>query len=166
MFERSRLPDSLRWRAAGWMEMGFSQADAARHLNVSRSVVHRLWNQYQTETSVSRRYVPGRTRATAPTGDRFITFSAQRRRISAPQLVADPSVASGRRMSASTVRRRLHNFGLYVRRLVLSAPLNAVIRNPRSTDRYRSVDQMVPGRLKNIKLLPFYLKGCISLGFE
>ncbi|GFW13045.1 uncharacterized protein TNCV_3329771 [Trichonephila clavipes] len=35
----------------------------------------------------------------------------------------------------------------------------AVIRNP------RSVDQMVPGRLKNIKLLPFYLKRCISLEF-
>ncbi|GFV13606.1 hypothetical protein TNCV_68091 [Trichonephila clavipes] len=34
-----------------------------------------------------------------------------------------------------------------------------VIRNP------RSVDQMVPGRLKNIKLLPFYLKWCIPLGF-
>ncbi|GFW33207.1 hypothetical protein TNCV_2858851 [Trichonephila clavipes] len=34
-----------------------------------------------------------------------------------------------------------------------------VIRNP------RSVDQMVPGRLKNIKLLSFYLKWCISLGF-
>ncbi|GFX23854.1 hypothetical protein TNCV_1788851 [Trichonephila clavipes] len=37
--------------------MGLSQADAARRLNVSRSVVHRLWNQYQTEASVSRIHV-------------------------------------------------------------------------------------------------------------
>ncbi|GBN50911.1 hypothetical protein AVEN_151427-1 [Araneus ventricosus] len=29
MSRRSRLPDSLRWRAVGWMEMGLSQADAA-----------------------------------------------------------------------------------------------------------------------------------------
>ena len=29
------------------MEMGLSQADAARNLNVSRSVVKRLWNQFQ-----------------------------------------------------------------------------------------------------------------------
>ncbi|GFU71905.1 transposable element Tcb2 transposase [Trichonephila clavipes] len=32
MSERSRLPDSLRWRVAGWMEMGLSQTDAARDL--------------------------------------------------------------------------------------------------------------------------------------
>ncbi|GFU57752.1 uncharacterized protein TNCV_3639011 [Trichonephila clavipes] len=35
------------------MEMGLSQADAARRLNVSRSVVQRLWEQYQSEDSVS-----------------------------------------------------------------------------------------------------------------
>ncbi|GFX63864.1 hypothetical protein TNCV_4345791 [Trichonephila clavipes] len=50
--ERSRLPDSLRWRVVGWMEMGLSQADAARRLNVSRSVVHRLWNQHETKATV------------------------------------------------------------------------------------------------------------------
>ncbi|GFV31526.1 uncharacterized protein TNCV_1687921 [Trichonephila clavipes] len=42
--------------------MGLSQADAARRLNVSRSVVQRLWDQYQSEDSVSRRPVPGRPR--------------------------------------------------------------------------------------------------------
>ncbi|GFX49046.1 DDE_3 domain-containing protein [Trichonephila clavipes] len=35
---RSRLLDSLRWQAIGWMKMGLSQADAARRLNVSRSI--------------------------------------------------------------------------------------------------------------------------------
>ncbi|GFV84588.1 HTH_Tnp_Tc3_2 domain-containing protein [Trichonephila clavipes] len=113
MSERRRLPDSLRWKAVRWMEMGLSKTDAARRLNVSRSVVRRLWNQYQTEASVSRRHVPDRPRATTPEGDRFITLSARRRRrISVPQLVADHSVESERRISASTVRRRLHNSGL------------------------------------------------------
>ncbi|GFX50536.1 paired domain-containing protein [Trichonephila clavipes] len=74
MSERSRLPDSLMWRAAGWMEMGLSQADAARCLNASRSVVYHLWNQYQTEASVSRRHVPGQPRAITPAGDRFSLF--------------------------------------------------------------------------------------------
>ncbi|GFV32324.1 paired domain-containing protein [Trichonephila clavipes] len=64
MSETSRLPDSVRWRAVGWRERGWSQADAARSLNVSRGVVHRLWNQYQTKASVSRRHVPGQPRAT------------------------------------------------------------------------------------------------------
>ncbi|GFV29448.1 paired domain-containing protein [Trichonephila clavipes] len=76
MSQRRRLPNSLRWRAVGWMEMGLSQADAARRLNVSRSVVQRLWDQYQSEDSVSRRPVPGRPRATTPAEDRFLALSA------------------------------------------------------------------------------------------
>ncbi|GFU34697.1 uncharacterized protein TNCV_1994071 [Trichonephila clavipes] len=78
MSQRRRLPNSLRWRAVGWMEMGLSQADAARRLNVSRSVVQRLWDQYQSEDSVSRRPVPGRPRATTPAEDRFLALSAQK----------------------------------------------------------------------------------------
>ncbi|GFY02656.1 transposable element Tcb2 transposase [Trichonephila clavipes] len=74
MSQRRRLPNSLRWRAVGWMEMGLSQADVARRLNVSRSVVQRLWDQYQSEDSVSRRPVPGRPRATTPAEDRFQLF--------------------------------------------------------------------------------------------
>ncbi|GFX95830.1 transposable element Tc3 transposase [Trichonephila clavipes] len=113
MSQRRRLPNSLRWRAVGWMEMGLSQADAARRLNVSRSVVQRLWDQYQSEDSVSRRPVPGRPRATTPAEDRFLALSARRRRTTTvPQLVADHFQASGRRISATTVRNRLHNAGL------------------------------------------------------
>ncbi|GFT96680.1 paired domain-containing protein [Trichonephila clavipes] len=80
MSQRRRLPNSLRWRAVGWMEMGLSQADAARRLNVSRSVVQRLWDQYQSEDSVSRRPVQGRPRATTPAEDRFLALSARRKK--------------------------------------------------------------------------------------
>ncbi|GFW85188.1 transposable element Tc3 transposase [Trichonephila clavipes] len=112
MSQRRRFPNSLRWRAVGWMEMGLSQADVARRLNVSRSVVQRLWDQYQSEDSVSRRPVPGRPRATTPAEDRFLALSARRRRTTTvPQLVADHFQASGRRISATTVRNRLHNAG-------------------------------------------------------
>ncbi|GFV66049.1 uncharacterized protein TNCV_1440561 [Trichonephila clavipes] len=123
MSQRRRLPNSLRWRAVGWMEMGLSQADVARRLNVSRSVVQRLWDQYQSEDSVSRRPVPGRPRATTPAEDRFLALSARRRRTTTvPQLVADHFQASGRRISATTVRNRLHNAGLYARRPVVCVP--------------------------------------------
>ncbi|GFU22709.1 HTH_Tnp_Tc3_2 domain-containing protein [Trichonephila clavipes] len=80
MSQRRRLPNSLRWRAVGWMEMGLSQADVARRLNVFRSVFQRLWDQYQSEDSVSRRPVPGRPRATTPAEDRYLALSARRRR--------------------------------------------------------------------------------------
>ncbi|GFW65115.1 uncharacterized protein TNCV_393811 [Trichonephila clavipes] len=90
MSQRRRLPNSLSRRAVGWMEMGLSQADAARRLNVSRSVVQRLWDQYQSEDSVSRKPVPGRPRATTPAEDRFLALSARRRRTTTLlQLVAD-----------------------------------------------------------------------------
>ncbi|GFS50332.1 transposable element Tcb2 transposase [Trichonephila clavipes] len=112
--------------------MGLSQADAARRLNVSRSVVQRLWDQYQSEDSVSRRPVPGRPRATTPAEDRFLALSARRRRTTTvPQLVADHFQASGRRISATTVRNRLHNAGLYARRPVVCAPLNGRQRRNR-----------------------------------
>ncbi|GFX21230.1 transposable element Tcb2 transposase [Trichonephila clavipes] len=103
--------------------MGLSQADAARRLNVSRSVFQRLWDQYQSEDSVSRRPVPGRPRATTPAEDRFLALSARRRRTTTvPQLVADHFQASGRRISATTVRNRLHNAGLYARRPIVCVP--------------------------------------------
>ncbi|GFX59142.1 HTH_Tnp_Tc3_2 domain-containing protein [Trichonephila clavipes] len=132
MSQRRRLPNSLRWRAVGWMEMGLSQAEAARRLNVSRSVVQRLWDQYQSEDSVSRRPVPGRQRATTPAEDRFLALSARRRRTTTvPQLVADHFQASGRRISATTVRNRLHNAGLYAKRPVVCVPLNGRQRRNR-----------------------------------
>ncbi|GFU73726.1 DDE_3 domain-containing protein [Trichonephila clavipes] len=111
MSQRRRLPNSFRWRAVGWMEMGLSQADAARRLNVSRSVVQRLWDQYQSEDSVSRRPFPGRPRSTTPAEDRFLALSARRKEPYCAQLVADHFQASGRRTSATTVRNRLHNAG-------------------------------------------------------
>ncbi|GFT35674.1 uncharacterized protein TNCV_2849641 [Trichonephila clavipes] len=123
MSQRRRLPNSLRWRAVGWMEMGLSQADAARRFNVSRSVVQRLWDQYQSEDSVSRRPVPGRPRATTPAEDRFLALSARRRRNHyCAAARCRHFQASGRRISATTVRNRLHNAGLYARRPVVRSP--------------------------------------------
>ncbi|GFV74821.1 HTH_Tnp_Tc3_2 domain-containing protein [Trichonephila clavipes] len=132
MSQRRRLPTLLRWRAVGWMEMGLSQADVARRLNVSRSVVQRLWDQYQSEDSVSRRPVPGRSRATTPAEDRFQLF----RHEGEEPLLCRSSLqttfqASGRRISATTVRNRLHNAGLYARRPACAAfPQRTTAKEP------------------------------------
>ncbi|GFW25152.1 transposable element Tcb2 transposase [Trichonephila clavipes] len=104
MSQRRRLPNSLRWRAVGWMEMGLSQADAARRLNVSRSVVQRLWDQYQSEDSVSEhlfRPTTSYNTCRRPFSSSFGT--KERRTTTVPQLVADHFQASGRRISATTV---------------------------------------------------------------
>ncbi|GFW12272.1 transposable element Tcb2 transposase [Trichonephila clavipes] len=55
----------------------------------------------------------------------FSALSARRRRTTTvPQLVADHFQASGRRISGTTVRNRLHNAGLYARRPVVCVSLN------------------------------------------
>ncbi|GFV31523.1 HTH_Tnp_Tc3_2 domain-containing protein [Trichonephila clavipes] len=115
------------------MEMGLSQADAARRLNVSRSVVQRLWDQYQSEDSVSRRPVPGRPRATTPAEDRFSSSFGTKGEepLLCRSSFADHFQASGRRISATTVRNRLHNAGLYARRPVVCVPLNGRQRRNR-----------------------------------
>ncbi|GFV11506.1 transposable element Tcb2 transposase [Trichonephila clavipes] len=46
MSQRRRLPNLLRWRAVGWMEMGLSQADAARRLNSVSSFGTKEKNHY------------------------------------------------------------------------------------------------------------------------
>ncbi|GFY03737.1 uncharacterized protein TNCV_3666471 [Trichonephila clavipes] len=91
------------------MDMGLSQADVARRLNVFRSVVQRLWDQYQSEDSVSRRPDPGRPRATTPAEDRFqLFFGTKEKNHYCASACCRPLSTSGRRISATTVRNRLH----------------------------------------------------------
>ncbi|GBN93166.1 hypothetical protein AVEN_31287-1 [Araneus ventricosus] len=80
----------------------------------------------------SRHRSGGRPRVTTPAEDRFLALSARRRRsTTVPPLVADHFVASGRRIFAITVRRRLHNAGLYARLPVVCVPLNGRQRRTR-----------------------------------
>ncbi|GBN43405.1 Transposable element Tcb2 transposase [Araneus ventricosus] len=89
------------------------------------------WDQYQSEDSGSRRHVSGRPRVT-PAEDRFLARLTRRRRsTTVPKLVADHFVASERGISATTVRRCLHNAGLYARRPVVCVPLNGRQRRAR-----------------------------------
>ncbi|GBL75839.1 hypothetical protein AVEN_155113-1 [Araneus ventricosus] len=48
MTSRHHLSEELRWRAIGRLEAGQSRTEVARWLNVSPSVVHRLWQQFLT----------------------------------------------------------------------------------------------------------------------
>ncbi|GFX66289.1 transposable element Tcb2 transposase [Trichonephila clavipes] len=103
------------------MELGLSQADAAKRLNVSRS-------DSATLGSIPIRRFCVQLTCFRPTTSYntcrrpFSALSARRRRTTTvPQLVADHFQASGRRISATTVRNRLHNAGLYARRPVVAS---------------------------------------------
>lgn len=58
-----------------------------------------LWDQYQSEDSVSKTHVPDRSRVTRHAEGRFLAFSVRwRRRTAVLQLVADHIVVSERRI--------------------------------------------------------------------
>lgn len=124
MATRHHLPDELRWRAIGRLEAGQRQADVARWLNVDRAVVSRLWSKFQRTQNASRSYSGGRPRVTSARDDRYIRLTGRRNRsATATQVRVEAVAATGRPISTSTVRRRLHEGGLYARRPVLCVPL-------------------------------------------
>ncbi|KFM57061.1 Transposable element Tcb2 transposase, partial [Stegodyphus mimosarum] len=101
-------------------------------VNVSPSVVHRLWRQFQTTDSASRRFSQGRPTATTSADDRYVTLCARRNRTSTPTLLRSSlAAATGSFVSALTVLRRLHEGGLYGRRPAICAPLTSRHRRDR-----------------------------------
>ena len=60
------MEDSECWRAVGRIEAGQSITDFALFFGVHRSVISRLWKQFQTIRAVVRRPVAGRPRVTTP----------------------------------------------------------------------------------------------------
>lgn len=71
VFKKTPLLDSLKWQVIWWREKGLSQADVARSLNVSHSVIQRLWDQYQSQDSECKKHVLSWTRIATPTDDLF-----------------------------------------------------------------------------------------------
>ncbi|GBO22563.1 hypothetical protein AVEN_163339-1 [Araneus ventricosus] len=61
MSSRRHLPAEFHYRALYLLEAGQQLSDIARWLNVDRSVVSRLWNQFITTSAASRRPIEGRT---------------------------------------------------------------------------------------------------------
>ena len=56
----------------GMLEAGSSQRNVAVHLDVSQSVVSRMWNRYQTNRNAQHRLGGGHAKATSDIQDRNI----------------------------------------------------------------------------------------------
>ena len=130
MTSRHHLPAELRCRAISRLEAG--QTKGASWLNVSPSVLHILWRQFQTTNSAFRRFILGRSTATTSTDVRYLTLSARRYSTATPILLRSSlAAAAGRLVSMSTVRRRLHEGGVYARRPAICVPLMSRHRRDR-----------------------------------
>lgn len=124
MSEHHRLDDGMRWRIVGRIEAGQSQAQVARELDITPSVISNLWSQFKTSGTVCRRPGQGRPRASTANDDRYLVVSAKRQRTATPtQLSRDLAAATGTSISSKTVSRRLHERGLYARKPAICIPL-------------------------------------------
>ncbi|GFS67583.1 uncharacterized protein TNCV_4362911 [Trichonephila clavipes] len=55
MSQRSQLSDSEAWRVVGGLEGGQTQAEVAKAIGVSQSVISRIWNRFLETGSAGRR---------------------------------------------------------------------------------------------------------------
>ncbi|KFM75371.1 Transposable element Tcb1 transposase, partial [Stegodyphus mimosarum] len=124
MTQRTHLDDFLRGIIIGRLECGRTQLEESDELGIAQSVISRLWQRFQDDGNVSRRYSIGRPRVTTPKEDQYLAITAKRnRRSAASDLSRQLSSATGTTISRQTVYRRLRQIGLYARRPVRYVPL-------------------------------------------
>ena len=96
---------------------------AATVMKVSKTVISRLKKAAESGNAM-RKHDGGRGRKTTPQQDRCVSLVAKRNRNLTPsQIAADLATATGTRVSARTISRRLNQDGLYARKLVKCIPL-------------------------------------------
>ncbi|KFM74805.1 Transposable element Tcb1 transposase, partial [Stegodyphus mimosarum] len=124
MTQRTHLDDFLRDRIIVRLECGRTQLEVSDE--IAQTVISRLWQRFQDDGNVSRRYSTGRPRVTTPNEDRYLAVTAKRnRRSTASDLSRQLSSATDTAISRQTVYRRLGQLGLYTRRPVRCFPLTA-----------------------------------------
>lgn len=116
MERRRKLTAHDRGRAIGWIEDGNSFREVSRRLNMSLSVVQRLYERFQATGSTEERPRTGRRRCTTIRDDRYLRLSALRdRTVTATRLQHQLRVATDVNVSRQTLRNRLHEAGLHSR---------------------------------------------------
>ncbi|KFM60066.1 Transposable element Tcb1 transposase, partial [Stegodyphus mimosarum] len=105
---------------------GRTELEVSDELGIAQSIISRLWQRFQEDGNVSRRYSTGRPRVTTPNEDRYLAVTAKRnRRSTASDLSRQLFSATGKTVSRQTVYRRLGQIGLYAHRPVRCVPLIA-----------------------------------------
>ncbi|GFW54407.1 transposable element Tcb1 transposase [Trichonephila clavipes] len=123
---RKHLDDFLRGRIIGRLECRRIQLEVSEELLIAQSVISRLWQRFQDDGNVSRRYSTVHPRVTTSNVGGYLAVTAKRnRRSTASDLSRQLSSATGTTVSRQTVYRRLGHIGLYARRPVRCVPLIA-----------------------------------------
>ena len=100
---KNRLSPEEMNRGVRILESGVSQRRVAGILNVSQSVVSRMWNRHLTHGNPSHRRGGGRDRATTQRQDRFLLIQSRRQRVLyATRLIKEFRNGTGVRISTQT----------------------------------------------------------------
>lgn len=122
-FRNRRCPEEMN-RGVRILESGLSQRRFAGILNVSQSVVSRMWNRHLTHGNPSHRHGGGRVRTTTQRLGRFLSIQSRRQRfLNATRLNNEFRNGSGVRISTQKIRNKLHEFGLSARRPAVRVPM-------------------------------------------
>lgn len=127
-----RLSANQRHRALGLLEGGVSIRQVAQRMGCTAPTIANLRRRYQETDTVNDRPRPGRQRVTSAADDRQIVLQHLRERSrTATETAAETPGRNQPRISASTVRRRLHAANLRSRRPVVGNVLTPVHRRNR-----------------------------------
>ena len=108
----------------GKLESDVFQRLVAGILNVSQSVIFRMWNSHLTHRDPSHRYGGERDRTTTLRLGRFLLIQSRHQRFhNATSLNNEFRNGTGVRISTQTVRKRLREFGLNARTPTIRIPL-------------------------------------------
>ena len=124
-FRKRSSPEEIN-RGVGMLGSGVWQWPVAGILNVSQSVISRMWNRHLTHGDPSHRQGQGCDSATTQSQDGFLLIQSRRQCFqNATSLNNEFRNKTGVRISTQTLRNRLQEFGLNARRPVIRVPLTS-----------------------------------------
>ncbi|KAL7828173.1 hypothetical protein AOLI_G00313250 [Acnodon oligacanthus] len=127
-----RLTDLDRAQAIGQLQAGVPQNQVAASFGVSPSTISKLKAKVHITGDVRDRPRSGRPKKTTPQEDRFLTLSVLRyRRLSSTDLQSRFAGRYGRRLSAQTIRNRLHAANLRSHQAARRPAMTALHRQAR-----------------------------------
>ena len=111
-------------RGVGKLESGVFESRVAGILNVSQSVIFRMWNRHLTHRDPSHRNGRERDRNATRRQGIFLLIQSRRQRFhNVTSLNNEFRNETGEGISTQTVRNRLHEFRLHARRPAMRVPL-------------------------------------------
>ena len=126
-----RLTEAERWRAIGMLQTGSTQVQTANIMNISQSVVSRLWARYQRSGAVADMQRSGRPRSMSRRDDHLVNQMLSNGSLTSTDLQQNLLSVWGVTVCRQTISNRVHIGGLRAWHAQVVLPLKARHRRAR-----------------------------------